>query len=53
MPQAVWLLKVACEAVPLELEGAVLIDGASRPGIVLPLAWSSIASAFILAMVMN
>ena len=57
MPLAVWLLKVAFDAIPLELEEAASIDGASRPvillRIVLPLARSGIASAFILAMVMN
>ncbi|SFG11193.1 multiple sugar transport system permease protein [Palleronia marisminoris] len=57
MPLAVWLLKVAFDAIPIELEEAASIDGASRPvilmRIVLPLARSGIASAFILAMVMN
>ncbi|GGB25109.1 carbohydrate ABC transporter permease [Allosediminivita pacifica] len=57
MPLAVWLLKVAFDAIPVELEEAAAIDGASRPRILaritLPLARSGIASAFILAMVMN
>ncbi|RVV97561.1 carbohydrate ABC transporter permease [Mesobaculum littorinae] len=57
MPLAVWLLKVAFDAIPKELEEAAEIDGASRlqtlARITLPLARSGIASAFILAMVMN
>ncbi|TDL81482.1 carbohydrate ABC transporter permease [Palleronia sediminis] len=57
MPLAVWLLKVAFDAIPIELEEAASIDGASRvqtlARITLPLARSGIASAFILAMVMN
>ncbi|PYE84869.1 carbohydrate ABC transporter permease [Pseudoroseicyclus aestuarii] len=57
MPLAVWLLKIAFDAIPKELEEAASMDGASRPRtlalITLPLARSGIASAFILAMVMN
>jgi multiple sugar transport system permease protein len=57
MPLAVWLLKVAFDAIPRELEEAAEIDGASRVDILtritLPLARPGIASAFILAMVMN
>lgn len=57
MPLAVWLLKVAFDAIPRELEEAAAIDGASRLAILaritLPLARPGIASAFILAMVMN
>ncbi|ETX09535.1 ABC transporter permease, partial [Roseivivax halodurans JCM 10272] len=57
MPLAVWLLKVAFDAIPKELEEAASIDGASRRTILaritLPLARPGIASAFILTMVMN
>lgn len=57
MPLAVWLLKVAFDAIPREIEEAAEIDGASRLDILtritLPLARPGIASAFILAMVMN
>ncbi|KQI67480.1 ABC transporter permease [Loktanella sp. 3ANDIMAR09] len=57
MPLAVWLLKVTFDGVPIELEEAAAIDGASRFTtlwrITLPLARPGIASAFILAMVMN
>lgn len=57
MPLAVWLLKVAFDAIPLEIEDAAFVDGASRLiilwRITLPLARPGIASAFILTMVMN
>jgi len=57
MPLAVWLLKVAFDAIPVELEEVAQIDGASRATIllriVLPLSRPGIASAFILTMVMN
>ncbi|WP_116084739.1 carbohydrate ABC transporter permease [Tropicimonas sp. IMCC34011] len=57
MPLAVWLLKVTFDAIPVELEEAAQIDGASRwmilGRIVLPLARSGLASAFVLTMVMN
>ncbi|MEM9798125.1 MAG: carbohydrate ABC transporter permease [Pseudomonadota bacterium] len=57
MPLAVWLLKVAFDAVPLEIEEAAIVDGANRfqvlTRITLPLARPGLASAFILAMVMN
>ena len=57
MPLAVWLLKVAFDAIPPEIEEVAFVDGASRvqvlTRITLPLARPGIASAFILAMVMN
>lgn len=57
MPLAVWLLKVAFDAIPTEIEDAAFVDGASRLDVLLritlPLARPGIASAFILAMVMN
>ncbi|CTQ51237.1 carbohydrate ABC transporter permease [Jannaschia donghaensis] len=57
MPLAVWLLKVAFDAIPAEIEEVAFVDGASRlqvlTRITLPLARPGIASAFILAMVMN
>ncbi len=57
MPLAVWLLKVAFDAIPAEIEEVAFVDGASRwqvlTRITLPLAKPGIASAFILAMVMN
>ena len=57
MPLAVWLLTVAFDAIPTEIEEAAVVDGASRlrvlTRITLPLARPGIASAFILAMVMN
>ena len=57
MPLAVWLLKVAFDAIPSEIEEVAFVDGASRvqvlTRITLPLARPGIASAFILAMVMN
>jgi multiple sugar transport system permease protein len=57
MPLAVWLLKVAFDAIPREIEEAAIIDGASRARILLritlPLARPGLASAFVLAMVMN
>lgn len=57
MPLAVWLLKVAFDAIPVEIEEAAMIDGASRlqilARITLPLARPGIASAFVLAMVTN
>ena len=57
MPLAVWLLKVAFDAIPVEIEEAAFVDGASRwtvlTRLTLPLARPGIASAFILAMVMN
>lgn len=57
MPLAVWLSKVAFDAIPVEIEEAAFVDGASRWTVMmqltLPLARPGIASAFILAMVMN
>ncbi|MEM1286729.1 MAG: carbohydrate ABC transporter permease [Pseudomonadota bacterium] len=57
MPLAVWLLKVAFDAIPIEIEEAAFVDGATRWTVLirltLPLARPGIASAFILAMVMN
>ncbi len=57
MPLAVWLLKVAFDAIPVEIEEAAIVDGASRlqvlTRITLPLARPGLASAFVLAMVTN
>ncbi|MEM8822324.1 MAG: carbohydrate ABC transporter permease [Pseudomonadota bacterium] len=57
MPLAVWLLKVAFDAIPREIEEAAIVDGASRwqvlTRITLPLARPGLASAFVLAMVTN
>jgi multiple sugar transport system permease protein len=57
MPLAVWLLKVAFDAIPREIEEAAFVDGASRwqvlTRITLPLARPGLASAFVLAMVTN
>ncbi|TFL18377.1 carbohydrate ABC transporter permease [Jannaschia formosa] len=57
MPLAVWLLKVAFDAIPREIEEVAIVDGASRwqvlTRITLPLARPGLASAFVLAMVMN
>ncbi|MBV6656780.1 MAG: carbohydrate ABC transporter permease [Devosiaceae bacterium] len=57
MPLAVWLLKVAFDAIPVEIEEAAHVDGATRWTVLikltLPLARPGIASAFILAVVMN
>ncbi|KIT14785.1 carbohydrate ABC transporter permease [Jannaschia aquimarina] len=57
MPLAVWLLKVAFDAIPREIEEAAIVDGASRwqvlMRITLPLARPGLASAFVLAMVTN
>lgn len=57
MPLAVWLLKVAFDAIPREIEEAAVVDGASRlqilTRITLPLARPGLASAFVLAMVTN
>ncbi|WP_179380783.1 carbohydrate ABC transporter permease [Jannaschia marina] len=57
MPLAVWLLKVAFDAIPREIEEAAIVDGAARwqvlTRITLPLARPGLASAFVLAMVTN
>lgn len=57
MPLAVWLLKVAFDAIPVEIEEAAIVDGASRLQVLLritlPLARPGLASAFVLAMVTN
>ena len=56
-PLSVWLLKATFDAIPIDLEDAAAIDGASRlqilARITLPLAAPGLASAFILVMVMN
>ena len=54
-PQTVWFMKNFIDAVPIEIEEAALVDGASRPQIlrkiVLPLIRPGIAAVFVLGLI--
>ncbi len=56
-PLSVWLIKGAMDGVPRELDQAAAMDGCGRFGvfwhIILPLSSPGIASAFILAVILN
>jgi multiple sugar transport system permease protein len=57
MPIVVWLMRDSFQAIPIELEESAMIDGASRftifRSIVLPIARPSLASAFLLMLILT
>jgi multiple sugar transport system permease protein len=57
MPIVVWLMRDFFQSIPLELEESAMIDGASRytifRRIVLPIARPSLASAFLLMLILT
>lgn len=56
LPIVIWILRVQFNAIPLELDQAALVDGASTWGaftrIILPIALPGMAAAFILSVVL-